>query len=47
MEFLVEEHLLDSKKVSVLLEESKELTAIMVASRKTVKDRSKELINNQ
>jgi len=42
MGFIVEEKLLDEKKVSPLLNEAKELTAIFIASRKTVNDRSPE-----
>ena len=42
MEFIVEEKILDTKKVSPLLNEAKELTAIFIASRKTVNDRSPE-----
>jgi len=42
MEFIIEEELLDENKVSNLLEEGGELTAIFVKSRKTTKDRSAE-----
>ena len=45
LEFLVEEDLLDKKKVASLLNEAKELTAIFVASRKTMKDRSPEFVS--
>ncbi len=44
IEFIVEEKLLDEKKVAGLLEEGKELTAIFVTSRKTVKDRRSEFV---
>jgi four helix bundle protein len=44
MEFLVEEKLLDEKELVSLLNEVKELTAIFVASRKTMKDRSQEFV---
>jgi len=39
MEFIVDEKLLDEKQVVGLLQEGKELTAIFVASRKTIKNR--------
>ena len=42
LEFLVEENLLKKKQVTALLEEAKELTAIFVASRKTVALREKQ-----
>ena len=42
MEFIVQEHLLAENQVHSLLEESKELTAIFIKSRKTAKDRSAE-----
>jgi len=44
MEFIIEEKLLDEKQVVYLLEEGRELTAIFVSSRKTVKNRSCEFI---
>jgi len=44
MEFIVEEKLLDEQQVVSLLDEAKELTAIFMASRKTMKDRSSEFI---
>jgi len=44
MEFVVEEKLLNEREVSSLLNESKELTAIFMASRKTIKDRSLEFV---
>ena len=44
MEFIIEEKLLDEKQVASLLEEGKELTAIFITSRKTVKDRSSEFV---
>jgi len=44
MEFIIEEKLLDEKQVASLLEEGKELTAIFMTSRKTVKDRSSEFV---
>jgi hypothetical protein len=42
MEFIIDENLLDENKVSSLLEEGKELTAIFIKSRKTARDRSAE-----
>jgi len=45
LEFHVDENLLDKKKVASLLNEAKELTAIFVASRKTMKDRSPEFVS--
>lgn len=42
MEFVIEEKLLEEKQLVVLLSEAKELTAILIASRKTAKDRSPE-----
>ena len=44
MEFIVDEKLLDEKKVASLLSEARELTAVFVASRKTVKNRSSEFV---
>ncbi|MBW8000822.1 MAG: four helix bundle protein [Planctomycetes bacterium] len=46
MEFVVEENLVDEEKIKPLLTEAKELTAIFIASRKTVKNRSPEFIIN-
>jgi four helix bundle protein len=45
LEFLVDENLLGKKNVASLFDESKELTAIFVASRKTMKDRSLEFVS--
>lgn len=42
MEFIIEEKLLAEKKVIDLLEEGRELAAIFIKSRKTVRDRSSE-----
>jgi len=39
MEFVVDENLLSHKKTSILLQEAKELTSILIASRKTAKSR--------
>jgi four helix bundle protein len=55
MQFIVDEHLIDEKRVTTLLEEANELSAIFIASRKTTKNRSSEfaaptkssIINNQ
>jgi len=44
LEFVVEEKLLDEKKLSFLFDEANELAAIFIASRKTVKDRSPEFV---
>ena len=44
LEFIVDEKLLDEKKVASLLNEARELTAIFVASRKTAKNRSSEFV---
>ena len=44
MEFIVEEKLLNEKQAAALINEAKELTAIFVASRKTINDRSSEFI---
>jgi len=46
MEFIIEENMIDGKKVVPLLNEARELTAIFVASRKTVKDRRSEFVAN-
>ena len=45
MEFVVEQKLLEEKQVRELLSEARELTAIFVASRKTIKDRDSEFAN--
>ena len=42
MEFIIDEKLLKVNQVTPLFDEGKELTAIFVASRKTIKDRSSE-----
>ncbi|MCX5638557.1 MAG: four helix bundle protein [Planctomycetota bacterium] len=42
MEFIIEEKLLEERKVVSLLEEGRELTAIFMTSRKTTKNRSPE-----
>jgi len=44
MEFIVDENLLDERQIASLLSEGKELTAIFMASRKTIKDRSVEFV---
>ncbi len=44
MEFIITEKLLNENQVCSLLEESKELTAIFIKSRKTTKDRSSEFV---
>ncbi len=41
MEFIIDENLMDEKKVSPLLKEAKELTSIFIASRKTARKNSK------
>ena len=41
MEFIVDEKLINQSKVTALLEESKELSAIFIASRKTARKNSK------
>ncbi|MCJ7693592.1 MAG: four helix bundle protein [Sedimentisphaerales bacterium] len=46
MEFIMDEKLVDEKKVVSLLDEARELTAIFVASRKTVKNRSSEFVES-
>jgi len=46
LEFIVDEKLLDGKKVAPLLNEARELTAIFVASRKTAKNRSLEFVES-
>ena len=38
LEFVVDEKLLDSKRVDLLLQEARELTCIFVSSRKTTRD---------
>ena len=53
MEFVIEEKLIDEEFAVGLLDEAKQLTAIFVSSRKTLKNRSAEfvsgnqIINNQ
>ena len=42
LEFIIEERLLDEPRVTPLLNEANELTAIFVSGRKTAKDRSRE-----
>jgi len=42
LEFIIDEKLLKSNQVLPLLNEGRELTAIFIASRKTVRDRSSE-----
>jgi len=42
MEFIVDEKLLDKKKVAALLKEAGELTAIFIATRKTAAPRGKK-----
>ncbi len=46
LEFIIEERLLNEKQAVLLLNEAKELTAIFIASRKTVKDRNLEFVAN-
>jgi four helix bundle protein len=46
IEFSVDEDILDRARVSPLLDEANELTAIFIAGRKTAKNRAKEF-NNQ
>ncbi|MBW8001076.1 MAG: four helix bundle protein [Planctomycetes bacterium] len=41
MEFIIDEKMISQSKVTALLEESKELTAIFIASRKTARQNSK------
>ena len=42
MEFIIEEKLLHKNRISGLIEEGKELTAIFIKSRKTTKNRNSE-----
>jgi len=42
MEFIIDEKVLKVNQVTALFDEGKELTAIFIASRKTIKDRSSE-----
>jgi four helix bundle protein len=44
MKFIIDEKLLKERQVSYLLDEAKELTAIFLASRKTIKNRSREFV---
>ena len=44
MQFIIDEKLFNERKVTDLLEEGKELTAIFIKSRKTIKDRSSEFV---
>ena len=44
MEFIIEEGLLDKENVTSLLKEAKELIAIFIASRKTVKNRNSQTV---
>lgn len=44
LEFIIDEKLLKQSQVTPLLEEGRELTAIFIASRKTVKNRSLEFV---
>jgi len=46
LEFILEEGLLKSEEVEPLLNEGCELTAIFIASRKTVKDRRDEFVTS-
>jgi four helix bundle protein len=46
MEFIIAEGIIEETRVTPLLEEAKELTAIFVTSRKTAKDRSCEFAAN-
>jgi four helix bundle protein len=47
MEFIIEEKLLEERKVVGLLEEGRELTAIFMTSRKTTKNRSPEFVTEK
>jgi four helix bundle protein len=47
MEFIIEEKLLEERKVVGLLEEGRELTAIFMTSRKTTKNRSTEFVTEK
>ena len=47
LEFIIDEKLLSKKQVINLLVEGKELTSIFMASRKTIKNKSMEFVNNQ
>jgi four helix bundle protein len=42
MQFIIDEELINERKVTDLLEEAKELTAIFIKSRKAIKDRNSE-----
>jgi len=46
MEFIIEEKIIDEKRITTLLDEAREVTAIFVTSRKTAKDRSSEFVAN-
>ncbi|MCK4293078.1 MAG: four helix bundle protein [Planctomycetes bacterium] len=45
LEFIVDEELLEEKRVVPLLTEGKELSSIFIKSRKTAKDRSSEFVS--
>ncbi len=42
MEFIIEENLVKKEKIATLLQEAKELTAIFIASRKTVRKNNRK-----
>ena len=46
MQFIIDEHLIEENRVRLLLDEANELTAILIASRKTAKNRSSEFAND-
>ena len=46
LEFIMDEKMLSEKQVEALLNEAKELTAIFIASRKTIKNRSSEFVTS-
>ena len=46
MQFIIDEHLIEENMVQPLLGEAKELTAILIASRKTAKNRALEFITS-
>jgi four helix bundle protein len=44
LEFVIEQKLLSEKRIGNLLKEGKELTAVFITSRKTVKNRKEEFL---
>ena len=46
MQFIIDEYLIEENRVRLLLDEANELTAILVASKKTAKNRSSEFAND-